>query len=189
MSDEETKENTGRGGGSIKEENEHENTKEHESEHKNGEGGELEQCARERSEYLAGWQRAKADFINYKKEDLRRLEEVAKFGSEDLIEDIVSVVYSFDLALRVMEKNGGVDKGFYLIRSQIEDVLKKRGLEKMHISPGDAYDPSLAEAMLEIESDKPPGTVIEVMEPGYLLHGEVLKPAKVALAKSKANNN
>ncbi len=149
------------------------------------EESELEKCTRERDEYLAGWQRAKADFINYKKEELRRLEEVACFGSEDLIRDSISVVHSFDLALRVMEKNGDVDKGIYLIRSQMEDVLKKRGLEKMHISPGDAYDPSLAEAILEIPSDKPSGTVIEVMEPGYRLHGRVLTPAKVSLAKSK----
>jgi molecular chaperone GrpE (heat shock protein) len=42
--------------------------------------------------------------------------------------------------------------------------------------------------MLEIESEEPPGTILEVMEPGYCLYGKVLKPAKVSLAKLKENN-
>ena len=43
---------------------------------------------KQRDEYLAGWQRAKADFINYKKEEFAHLQEVAKYGSEDLIKDL-----------------------------------------------------------------------------------------------------
>ena len=85
---------------------------------------------KQRDEYLAGWQRAKADFINYKKEEIAHLQEVAKYGNEDLIKDLISVMDNFDLGLRVLEKSGPVEKGIYLIRSQIEDILKKRGLAK-----------------------------------------------------------
>ncbi|MBI2623700.1 MAG: nucleotide exchange factor GrpE [Candidatus Liptonbacteria bacterium] len=184
MDDEPQKENKEQEGNAVKDER----VGQHEDKDENEGGAELQKCVQERDEYLKGWQRAKADFINYKKEELRRLSEVAQFGNEDLIKEIITVVHSFDLALRIMEKNGGADKGICLIRSQIEEVLKKRGLVKIPVSPGGEYDPSVAEAMLEVESDKPPGTVLEVMEPGYRLHGKVLKPAKVVLAKSKINS-
>ena len=53
---------------------------------------ELEETKKQRDEYLAGWQRAKADFINYKKEEMAHLQEAVKYGNEDLIKDLVSVM-------------------------------------------------------------------------------------------------
>ena len=82
---------------------------------------ELQKCRKERDEYLAGWQRAKADFINYKKEELRRLQEVARYGSEELMRELITVMDNFDLGLRALERSGGVDKGMYMIKSQRED--------------------------------------------------------------------
>jgi molecular chaperone GrpE len=149
---------------------------------------EVEQIEKQRDEYLAGWQRSKADFINYKKEELKHLEDVSRYGSESLIKEIIIVMDDFDLALRVMEKNGGtegIDKGIYMIRSKIEDVLRKKGLEKIKISPGDIFDPSVAEAMLEATSDKPPGTIVEEIEPGYRLYEKILRPARVILSKGQ----
>ena len=145
----------------------------------------LAAAEKQRDEYLAGWQRAKADFINYKKEEFAHLQEVARYGSEDLIKDLITVLDNFDLGLRVLEKNGPVEKGVYLIRSQIEDILKKRGLEKIAIKPGDAFDPAVAEAMTEVASESPPGTVVEEIEPGYRLHEKVLRAARVIIAKNK----
>jgi molecular chaperone GrpE len=143
----------------------------------------IEEMTTQRDEYLAGWQRAKADFINYKKEEMRHLEDVARYGSEDLIKDLVSVMDNFDLALRTLEKTGSVEKGVYLIRTQIEDILKKRGLTKINIKEGDVFDPATAEALAEIMGDKPAGTVLEVIEQGYQLHEKVLRPARVIVSK------
>lgn len=140
---------------------------------------------RERDEYLAGWQRAKADFINYKKEEMAHLQEAVKYGSEDLIKDLISVMDNFDLGLRALEKAGPVEKGIYLIRSQIEDILKKRGLEKIDVKIGDAFDPATMEAMTEIESDQPQGAVVEEIEPGYRLHEKVLRASRVIISKGK----
>ncbi len=145
----------------------------------------LAEAEAKREEYLAGWQRAKADFINYKKEEMKHLEEIARYGSEDLIKDLVSVLDNFDLGLRSLEKNGPVEKGVYLIRSQIEDILRKRGLEKILLKPGDPFDPNNAEALSEVESERPPGTIVEEIEPGYRLHEKVLRAARVIIAKSK----
>src|SRR4051812_24445116 len=79
---------------------------------------------KQRDEYLAGWQRAKADFINYKKEEYKHLEDVARYANEDLLRDLISVLDNFDLGLRSLEKSGTVEKGVYMIRAQIEDMLK-----------------------------------------------------------------
>ena len=97
----------------------------------------VDEVAAQRDEYLAGWQRSKADFINYKKEEASRAIEVARYGSANLIKDLISVMDNFDLALRTLEKAGPVEKGIYLIRTQIEDILKKRGLAKIDIKEGD----------------------------------------------------
>jgi len=145
----------------------------------------LAEAEKQRDEYLSGWQRAKADFINYKKEEMRHLEEVARYGSEDLIKDLISVLDNFDLGLRTLEKAGPVEKGIYLIRSQIEDILKKRGLEKVSVKPGDEFDPMIAEAMAEVPSTQPAGSIVEEIEPGYRLHDKILRPARVIISKGQ----
>jgi len=145
----------------------------------------LAAAEKQRDEYLAGWQRAKADFINYRKEEMKHLEEVARYGTEDLIKDLISVLDNFDLGLRALEKTGPVEKGVYLIRSQIEDILKKRGLERIALKPGDEFDPMVAEALSEVDSERPPGTIVEEIEPGYRLHDKVLRAARVIVSRSK----
>lgn len=143
----------------------------------------IEKLRQERDEYLAGWQRAKADFINYKKDELKHLEEVARYGSEDLIMELISILDNFDLGLRALEKAGPVEKGIYMLRAQIEDILKKRGVEKIVVKPGDRFDPAMAEAIAETESDKPAGTILEEIEPGYKLYDKILRPARVKVSK------
>ena len=147
--------------------------------------GELEQCKKERDEYLAGWQRAKADFINYKKEEMIRLQEIAKYAAEDLIEEMIAILDSFDLGIAALEKAGPVEKGIYMIRAQIEDVLRKRGLERIRAKTGDPFDPEVHEAIAETESDKPAGTILEEIEVGYRLHGKIVRPARVKVSKGK----
>ena len=151
--------------------------------------GELEAklagAEQQRDEYLAGWQRAKADFVNYKKEEMKRLEEISKYAGLDLIKDMISVMDNFDLGLRSLEKAGPVERGIYLIRSQIEDILRKRGLEKVTVKAGDEFDPMIAEAMTEVLSDRPAGTIVEEVEPGYRMHDKIVRPARVILSKGQ----
>lgn len=145
----------------------------------------LAMAEQQRDEYLAGWQRAKADLVNYKREELARMEEVARYGNEDLVKDLITVLDTFDLSLRSLEKAGPVERGVYLIRSQIEDILKKRGLVRITIKPGDPFDPSVAEAMTEVEAEYPPGSIVEEIEPGYRLHDKIIRAARVIIAKTK----
>ncbi len=148
-------------------------------------GRKLADAEKQRDEYLEGWRRAKADYLNYKKEENGRLEQIAKYTSEDLLREMVTVLDNFDLGLRALEKAGPVEKGVYMIRAQIEDILKKRGLERVRLNPGDPFDPATAEAIAEGESEQPPGSVAEEIEPGYRLYDKVLRPARVKLSKHK----
>jgi molecular chaperone GrpE len=159
--------------------------KEDKPEEKSEEIDELAKCRKEREEYLEGWKRAKADLINYKKDEAKRFEAVIKFSNEALVRDLVNVLDSFDLALVSLEAQADpkTQKGLYLIRAQLEDILKQNGLERIIISVGQPFDPALQEAVAEVESDKPSGTVIEEVERGYLLNGKLIRPARVKVAK------
>lgn len=142
----------------------------------------LEKVSKEKDEYLDGWRRAKADLINYKKEELRRLENIAKFGSEDVIRDLISVLDSFELALSVLEKSDAkIEKGIYMIKNQFEDILKRRGLQKIKVTKGDKFDPNYHEAIGSVPEDGHSGAIAEEIEAGYMLYDKVLRPTRVKL--------
>lgn len=143
----------------------------------------LKKCEAERREYLEGWQRAKADLINYKKDESKRFGEFVKFAVEGVVAEVVQVLDSFDLALQhQMPKD--VERGIVLVRSQLEDILRRRGLEVMQ-PLGQKFDPAFHESLGEVESDAAEGRVVEVLQLGYLLHGKVLRPARVKISKQK----
>lgn len=145
---------------------------------------ESEKCKKERDEYLNGWKRAKADLINYQKEESRRFEEMIKYGNEALIKDLVTVIDSFDLGIAAAEKNGNADKGIYIIRNQLGDILRKYGLEKIKVSTGEVFNPMFHESVGEVESGEfSSGAVAEEIEAGYSLNGKVVRPVRVKLVK------
>ncbi len=154
---------------------------------------ELLKYQKERDEYLDGWKRAKAELINYKKDEAKRFEAIIKLANEDLIKELLLVLDSFDLGLISLspsgrspeggEKEGSAQKGMYLIRSQLKDILKSYGLEEIETSVGEKFDINIHEAVAEIESDQPSGTIIEEVEKGYLLNGRVIRPARVKISK------
>lgn len=141
----------------------------------------LEKVKKERDEYLDGWKRAKADFINYKKEELRRLEEVVKFANEGMIRDLIDVLDSFELALATM-KGTPAEKGVFLIKTKLEDCLKKRGVSVIEVGEGEKFDPNLHEAVEMVEGGES-DTIAEEIETGYMLHGKVIRPARVKVFK------
>ena len=72
-----------------------------------------------------------------------------------------------------------------MIKSQLTDILKKRGLEIMSIHPGEKFDPEKHESLGEVESDCDSGTIAEEVQKGYMLREKVLRPVRVRLAKGK----
>ncbi|MEX2054259.1 MAG: nucleotide exchange factor GrpE [Candidatus Colwellbacteria bacterium] len=145
------------------------------------EAGKLEE---ERDQYLDGWKRAKADLANYKKDELKRLEEIVRFANEDIISDLLTILDSFELALAAMERDNKVEKGVYLIKNQLEDLLRRRGLERMEVAGGTGFDPNIHDAVTTVPGDKSQDDLIaEEVEAGYTLNGKVVRPAKVKVYK------
>lgn len=158
-------------------------TKPNEPQSQDGNVSEIETLKKQCDEYLDGWKRAKADFINYRKDESRRLDSVLKFSNETIIKDLVNVLDSFDLAIQSLEGDSKLEKGVYLIRTQLEDILKKYGLERIMVSAGQQFDPALHEAIASVESDKPSGTIVDEVEKGYMLSGKLIRAARVKVSK------
>ncbi|MBI2121678.1 MAG: nucleotide exchange factor GrpE [Candidatus Sungbacteria bacterium] len=150
----------------------------------------LAKCEKEKKEYLEGWQRAKADHINYRKDEAKRFEDMARFVTAGLLQDVLPVLDSFELAFRSspLSSSGfqqNDERGMLLIRSQLLDLLKKRGLEEIKVNAGNTFDPEMHESIGEIESEHASGSIAEEVQKGYYFMGKVLRPARVRLAKSK----
>ena len=143
----------------------------------------LEKCETEKEEYLNGWKRAKADLINYKKEEQERFKNFVRFSEEALLSELIKVMDSFDLGLISWREETNEKKGMTLIRLQLEDVLKKFGLEKIKVKEGDKFNPALHECLTAVEKEGESGVIIEEVEKGYVLHGKVVRPARVKVAK------
>lgn len=141
---------------------------------------EIDKLKQERDEYLNGWKRAKADLINYQKDEGKRFEDMVNYSREMVIGDLIPVLDSMELALRVETNNDGLQ----MIKIQLEDTLKKYGLEKIKISPGDAFDTGIHESVGEIEiKEIESGKVAVEVSFGYKLNNRVIRPARVKLAK------
>ena len=146
----------------------------------------LEECERLKNEYLAGWQRARADLLNYKKEELERVGELIKYANFGIILKILPILDNFEVALKKLPENLKNDeniKGLLLIKNQIQDFLKNQGVEEVK-SIGEKFDPNFHEVVEEIETkDKGPGIIIEEVQKGYTINGRLLRPARVKISK------
>lgn len=142
---------------------------------------ETEALKKERDEYLNGWRRAKADLINYQQGESKRLEEVAKFGTEELLKEVISVIDNFDRAIKALGGDNKASEGLQLIRNQLSDIIRKRGVTRIEIKKGESYNPMYHEAigMVEPSEELKSGTIAEEVEPGYMHHEYVLRPARV----------
>jgi molecular chaperone GrpE len=130
----------------------------------------LRDVAQERDEYRALAQRIQADFENYKKRMLRQQTEHLERAAEALVDKLLPVLDTFELALAHGE---GLEK----VHHALLDVLTKEGLQR--IDPvGQAFDPTEHDAVAHEEGDGET-SVAEVMRAGYRWKGKVLRPAMV----------
>lgn len=146
-------------------------------------GLDTDRLAKERDEYLDGWQRSRAELVNYKKDESKRIDDMMKFANGALIRDLIMVIDNFALAIMAMEKQGSVEQGIYLIKAQLEDILKQYGLEKMPVTVGEPFDPAKHEAIASVESDLASGSIVEEIERGYYLNGKLIRPSRVKVAQ------
>jgi molecular chaperone GrpE len=138
----------------------------------------VESIARERDEYLDALQRLKAEFDNYRKRVARDQQELAARAHERLVRELVPVLDDLE---RALAHEGNLEDGIRLIHRQLDEALTKEGL--VEVETTGMFDPHTQEALLAQPSDEAEGTVIEVLQKGYLLGDRVLRPARVVISQ------
>lgn len=146
----------------------------------------LKECQKLKDEYLAGWQRERADFLNYKKEEMNRLQDLLNHFSESMILEILLILDNLERAEKnlpeKLKKDDNV-KGLLQIEKQIKNFLKGKGLKQIK-SLGEKFNPEFHEVIETIEAqDKESGIIIEEIKKGYKLHNKVVRPARVKIVK------
>jgi molecular chaperone GrpE len=145
----------------------------------------LEELSRERDDFRELAQRVQADFENYRKRMLREQTDKMERANESLIEQLLSVLDSFELALaNVSETDEKVRKGVELVYAELLGVLEKAGLERID-ALGKPFDPHEHEAVAQEDGDGEP-VVCDILRSGYRLKGRVLRPATVRVTRAEA---
>ena len=134
----------------------------------------LETIKKQAEEYLNGWKRAKADYLNLKKDMEAQGKEIKEWMSKIFLLPLLEIMDSFDRA-------GTLDAGVESIKKQFEDFLKDGRVEAMKVV-GEKFDPLRYEAIESVDGGEP-GIIAEESQKGYLIGEEVLRPAKVKVYK------
>ena len=137
-----------------------------------------------------GWDkmlRNQADLENTRKRLDREKQEFVKFANEGLIFDLLNVLddleRTVDLAESSKEDIAAFLKGIEMILAHLYEMLKNHGVKPID-AEGKIFDPNFHEALMQVENKElPEHTIVEVLQKGYLIHGRVLRTAKVKVSK------
>ena len=140
-----------------------------------------------------GWDkmlRNQADLENTRKRLDREKQEFVKFANEGLIFDLLNVLddleRTVDLAESSKEDLSAFLKGVEMILAHLYEMLKNHGVKPIE-AEGKIFDPNFHEALMQVENKElPEHTIIEELQKGYLIHGRVLRTAKVKVSKQSA---
>ena len=144
------------------------------------------------AEYLDGWQRSTADFINARKEEDRNRGELVKYAVSGLMGDLVGVLDSFNLAMINKEMWEKVDKGWRTgveyIYHQLIGVLRDNGMVEIGII-GEKLDLGIHQPIEETETGdvNMADTISEVFQKGYKIGDRVIRPAHVKVLRISKN--
>ena len=154
----------------------------------------LEETKAKCEEYLNNWKRERADFLNYRKDEMERMGSLVKYANEELILKIIPILDNIYLAESHVPpelQNNDWIKGFNQIKNQLCDFLDKEGIQPIDVL-GKPLDASTMES-IGVGEAKPAfvkdfgeareGIVIEEVQRGYTLHGRIIRVAKVKIAK------
>lgn len=132
---------------------------------------------------LAGWQRAQADFENYKKREEAKQAEILEFAKEVTIVKLLPTLDALHQGLR--HAPAGVDEkwlaGINGTLAQLDKVLAEMGVKQIE-ALGKPFDPNFHEAVREVEGDED-GIVVEDLQTGFEINGKVIRPSQVVISK------
>jgi molecular chaperone GrpE len=155
----------------------------------------LEETRRERDEYLELARRTKADFENYRKRVAGEAESARRRGKAELAAELVPVLDNLERALLAadidpvaalaaeVEIDGALEQGIVLTYRDLRETLERAGVEAYDPS-GEKFDPELHEAIsTRPAGEAEPGTVVDVLQKGYRLDGQVIRVARVVVGE------
>jgi molecular chaperone GrpE len=147
----------------------------------------LEQLSKELEEQKEKYLRLFAEFDNFKRRTAKERIDTIKTAGQEVIKDLLSVIDDFERAEKSIEKAKEVEAlkdGFLLIKEKLIKSLQSKGLNKMEITDGE-FNADFHEAITEIPAptEEMKGKIIDVVEPGYLLHDKIIRYAKVVVGK------
>lgn len=147
---------------------------------------ELAEATQERDQFRSLAQRTQADLVNYRRRVEEERQELQKTANARLILDLLAIMDDFGRALAnvpAQEDRATWWEGVELIHRKLQRVLEREGISPIE-ALGKPFDPWEHEALLHLESpDRPEGEVVGVIQEGYKLHGKLLRPAQVVVAK------
>ncbi len=150
---------------------------------------EMEEKARRSDEYLDQLLRLKAEFENYRKRMNREREEFAKFATQELVSDLLTVIDNLESALLASEKTEdfqALHEGVEMTRKETLRILGQWGLEEVK-AVGERFDPEKHEAVMHVDSDEEEGRIVEELRRGYSLKGRLIRPSMVKVAGRSEN--
>lgn len=140
----------------------------------------------ERDEYLAGWQRSKADYVNLSRRAREREAAQTSGSVAKMARSIIAVFDSLEAARAAAEEAGGtVLSGIEQVIKQLEAALKEHHVERFTPEPGDEFDPALHEPVQTVATDDEnlDNTIAETLQSGYTAGDTVVRPARVSISK------
>lgn len=152
----------------------------------------LKACEAEKMEYLTGWQRAKADLINARKRDEEERKDFIKFANERLIDGLIPVLDSFEMAMGNKEAWEKADKnwriGVEYILAQLKKTLADAGLTEIDPT-GKKFDAARDEAASyePVDDESKDHVILQTIQKGYELNGRPMRPPKVRVGEFKKN--
>jgi molecular chaperone GrpE len=144
----------------------------------------LRQTEKEKQEYLSGWQRSKADYINAKKDYSESLASTAQFVKEGLLFELLPIIDSFDMAFANKKSWESADenwrRGVENIHSQLMSVLEANQMKPI-MPLGEKFDPHIHTSVELVPVDDPKNDqiILEVIQKGYEISGKVARSPKV----------
>lgn len=144
------------------------------------------EIARQRDEYRGDLQRLAAEFDNFQKRSAREKETAANLARVDLIRQMLPVLDNIERALAVVgSEQSDIADGMRMVQREVESVFNQQGVEEIDTSG--TFDPHMHEPLLTVPSEQEEGTIVEVLQRGYRINNQILRPARVSVAAAKEN--
>ena len=163
-------------------------------EHKEKGGNETEyqKFREEAKDYKDKYVRLLAEFENVRKRTEREKQDFVKYANEELLQQFLGVLDDLERSIEAAKtKHQDYDaflKGIELVMVHVYELLRKHHVKPINAA-GKKFDPHFHEPLMQEETDKPEGTVMEEFQKGYMLGDKVIRTSKVKVAKARTNNS